>query len=316
MNNKNVKVSINEDNNYIPSFYDNLNTKGAQTLQNTFNSVTNQIDPINSIIFFSILVFFIFIFSNLGIKPQSPEVANSSSGSKFIVLLFISLVIFLLITNTLQYLFMFDVKGNIKKIFTPHTEVEVELKKKKYAKKKDKDGNIIDADGNVIGPDGKVSSINFTKEVFHIPGNKYTYCDAKSVCKAFGARLASYNEIEDAYNNGAQWCSYGWSKDQLALFPTQKSTFNKLKNKKGHENDCGRPGVNGGFIKNQNVRFGANCYGHKPEITPQEKQAMTNVNIVPVTKEQKQLDEKVKYYKSKLSNILISPFNKNQWSKV
>ena len=319
MKNKNVKVSINEDNNYIPSFYDNLNTKGAQSLQNTFKTVTNQIDPINTIIFFAILVFFIFIFSNLGIKPQSSEVASSSSGSKFIVLLFISLVIFLLITNTLQYLFMFDVKGNIKKIFTPHTEVEVELKKKKHTKKKkkkDKDGNVIDADGNVIGPDGKVSSINFKKEVFHIPGNKYTYCDAKSVCKAFGARLASYNEIEEAYNNGAQWCSYGWSKDQLALYPTQKSTFNKLKNKKGHEHDCGRPGVNGGFIKNQNVRFGANCYGHKPEITPQEKQAMSNVNIVPVTKEQKQLDEKVKYYKSKLSSILISPFNKNQWSKV
>ena len=303
MNNKNLngKVSIDEDNNYIPAFYNNLNTKGVKSLQTTFNNVTNKIDPINTIIFFAILIFFIFIFSNLGINPQ-PQNAESSSGGRIIVLLFVSLVIFLLITNTLQYLFMFDVKGNIKKIFTPETEVEVELKKKKYFEKKDKDS--------------KVSSIDFKEEVFHIPGNKYTYCDAKSVCKAFGARLASYNEIEEAYEKGAEWCSYGWSKDQLALFPTQKSTFNKLKNKKGHEHDCGRPGVNGGFIKNQNVRFGANCYGHKPEITPQERKAMANVNVVPVTKEQKQLDEKVKYYKSKLSSILISPFNKNQWRKV
>ena len=53
---------------------------------------------------------------------------------------------------------------------------------------------------------------------------------------------------------------------------SQKNTYDKLKNKKGHGNDCGRPGINGGFIKNQNVRFGVNCYGYKPEITPQEKQ--------------------------------------------
>ena len=200
-------------------------------------------------------------------------------------------------------------KGFIRKIFTPQTEIEVELKKKKYFEQKDKTDKVI-------GPDGKAVNMNFSKEVFHIPNNNYTYCDAKSVCKAFGARLANYNEIEEAYQKGAEWCSYGWSADQLALFPTQKNTYNKLKNKKGHENDCGRPGINGGFIKNQNVRFGVNCYGYKPEITPQERKAMANVNVIPVTKEQKELDKKVKYYKSKLNKILISPFNKNQWSKV
>ena len=36
------------------------------------------------------------------------------------------------------------------------------------------------------------------------------------------------------------------------------------KNSKGHENDCGRPGINGGYIDNHNVKFGINCYGHKP----------------------------------------------------
>ena len=323
-----MSVNIKEDNNYIPGLYDKINTQGAKGLSTTFTQVFNRVDPINSIIFISVLIFFIFIFSNLGIQRAPEEVTKTTTGGKVIMLLFISLIIFLLITNTFQYLFMFDIKGFIKKIFTPETEVEVELKKKKYFEQKDKNGKIIGPDGKIIGPggkigpsgkigpDGKVTTMNFPKEVFHIPDNNYTYCDAKSVCKAFGARLANYNEIEEAYQKGAEWCSYGWSADQLALFPTQKNTFNKLKNKKGHENDCGRPGINGGFIKNQNVRFGVNCYGYKPEITPQERKAMANVNIIPVTKEQKQLDKKVKYYKSKLSNILISPFNKKQWSKV
>ena len=63
---------------------------------------------------------------------------------------------------------------------------------------------------------------------------------------------------------------YGWSDNQMALFPTQKSTYDKLQEVQGRENDCGRPGVNGGYIENPNVKFGINCYGVKPEITPEE----------------------------------------------
>ena len=39
-------------------------------------------------------------------------------------------------------------------------------------------------------------------------------------------------------------------KDQMALYPTQKKTYNKLQTIKGHEHDCGRPGINGGYIAN------------------------------------------------------------------
>jgi len=48
-------------------------------------------------------------------------------------------------------------------------------------------------------------------EVFHIESNTYTYDDAKDVCKLLDARLATYEEVERAYQNGANWCSYGWS---------------------------------------------------------------------------------------------------------
>ena len=77
--------------------------------------------------------------------------------------------------------------------------------------------------------------------------------------------------IERAYNNGGNWCSYGWSEDQLALFPIQKSVYNELKQIKGHEHDCGRQGVNGGFMKNPLLKFGVNCYGTKPEINEKVK---------------------------------------------
>ena len=133
-----MSVNIKEDNNYMPSIYDKINTRGAKGLSNAYSKVFSRVDPINSIIFISVLIFFIFVFSNLGIQPVPEEVRKTTTGGKVIMLLFISLLIFLLITNTFQYLFMFDIKGFIRKIFTPQTEVEVELKKKNILKKKTK----------------------------------------------------------------------------------------------------------------------------------------------------------------------------------
>jgi len=101
-------------------------------------------------------------------------------------------------------------------------------------------------------------------EVYNIGNNLYTYKEAQAICKAFNADLADYDQIEDSYKAGGEWCNYGWSHGQMAFFPTQKDTWNKLQENKQTKNACGRPGINGGFIGNPNVRFGANCYGVKP----------------------------------------------------
>ena len=149
-------------------------------------------------------------------------------------------------------------------------------------------------------------------EVFNIPGNKYTYEEAETLCKAYGADLASYSQLEDAYRSGGEWCNYGWSKDQMALFPTQKSTYDKLQTIKGHENDCGRPGINGGYMANPSNRYGVNCYGKKPPITDTEKKLMeVNKNYPPET----DLDSEVDKWKKEIDKILISPFNSNSWYK-
>ena len=78
----------------------------------------------------------------------------------------------------------------------------------------------------------------------------------------------------------------------MALFPTQKKTWDKLQKIKGHENDCGRPGVNGGYIKNPNVRFGINCFGPKPDQRPQDHAYMKSVSTPPYNKEQSEIDKR------------------------
>lgn len=150
-------------------------------------------------------------------------------------------------------------------------------------------------------------------EVFHVSDNKYTYKDAKRVCGAYGSRLANWREIEKAYKNGAEWCGYGWSDDQMALFPTQYKTWNKLQTISGHEHDCGRPGINGGYIDNPNVKFGANCYGNKPPI----KMSTTKKIDVTYVSPEPDIDDSLyvgESWLNKLSEAEISPFNRKRWS--
>ncbi len=158
------------------------------------------------------------------------------------------------------------------------------------------------------------------EEVFNISNNLYTYDDAQAVCAAYGARLATYDEIEDAYDNGADWCNYGWSDGQMAFFPTQKETWTKLQKNPKRKNDCGRPGVNGGYMANPYLKFGINCYGKRPDPTQADlKNMAANAKIdvvVPKTDEEKQLDKKVQFWKENADKLLnINSFNREKWSE-
>lgn len=155
-------------------------------------------------------------------------------------------------------------------------------------------------------------------EVFNISNNLFTFDDAQKVCKSFDARLATYDEIEDAYEHGAEWSSYGWSDKQHAYFPTQKETWSELQGVKGHEHDLGRPGVNGGYFKNPNIRFGVNCFGVKPAMTDAEKARMSarKDHVYPQTPEDELLDQKVKFFQEHKDKLLIiNGYNTDKWSK-
>lgn len=171
----------------------------------------------------------------------------------------------------------------------------------------------------VVIEDGRVKSAPAIKdEVFNISNNMYTYEDAKAVCKAMGSRLATYDEVEESYNSGAEWSTYGWSEGQHAYFPTQKETWSKLQKEKGHEHDLGRPGVNGGYFANPNIRFGVNCYGVKPPMTDSEKALMNakKDRVYPKTPADQLVDEKVEFWKANKDKMMVlSGFNNDAWSR-
>jgi len=146
-------------------------------------------------------------------------------------------------------------------------------------------------------------------EVFNVSNNLYTYHDAKNVCSSFGARLASYDEIESAYNNGAEWCNYGWSEGQMAYFPTQKDTWSVLQRNKAHANDCGRPGVNGGYMANPYIKFGVNCYGKKPAASGEDilRMKAKKATLTPAIKEDTKTTKEWK-------DATINSFSKEKWS--
>ena len=101
-------------------------------------------------------------------------------------------------------------------------------------------------------------------EVYHIGDNVFTFDEAEALCKSMDSELASYDQLIDAYKSGAEWCSYGWSKDKMALYPTQKKTWDKLqKAPKNKRDDCGSPGINGGVFRNTKL----NCIEpHLPQV--------------------------------------------------
>jgi len=152
-----------------------------------------------------------------------------------------------------------------------------------------------------------------TKEVFNIADDKYRYSDAEPLCKAYGAELATYDQVKDAWNKGADWCNYGWVKGQAALYPTQESTYNKLQaGPEDQKNACGITGVNGGYFDNPDLRFGVNCYGTKPGKSDADERAQRKPrNMTPDALE---YDRKVQEYKTKIHDIPLSPFNTTQWA--
>ena len=119
-----------------------------------------------------------------------------------------------------------------------------------------------------------------SKEVFNIRDNIFTFEEAKAVCKAHNSELATLEQVIEAYKRGANWCSYGWSDGQLALYPTQSDFWNKLQNDPYKKNECGKPGVNGGYFENPNYKFGANCYGVKPEPKSNELEKKSSIPFV------------------------------------
>jgi hypothetical protein len=176
--------------------------------------------------------------------------------------------------------------------------------------------DTLDGEKELDKPEKKIQPTT-GDEVFNISNNLYTYDDAKTVCKSFGARLATYDEIESTYNKGGEWCNYGWSDNQMALFPTQKATWTKLQQDERTKNNCGRPGVNGGYMANPHIRYGVNCYGKKPAAKQSDLDLMNarKLQAFPKSKQDEMTDKKVQFWKEHSDKLLkLSAFNNDKWS--
>jgi hypothetical protein len=151
------------------------------------------------------------------------------------------------------------------------------------------------------------------KEVFNVSSNKYIYSDAEPLCKALGAELATYDQVKAAFDQGADWCNYGWTKGQLALYPTQEGTWEKLQlGPEGQRQACGRPGVNGGYFDNPELRFGVNCYGTKPKQSAHDSAINKGA---PISPDALDFDKKVAMYRSDADDIGILPFREGAWAE-
>jgi len=182
-------------------------------------------------------------------------------------------------------------------------------------------GNTISGGVSIVSTGNTKASSSVTvpvefAEVFNISNNMFSYDDAQSVCSSYGARLATYDEIESTYNKGGEWCNYGWSDGQAAYFPTQKETWQKLQSSDKTKNSCGRPGVNGGYIEDPSLRFGVNCYGVKPKPSSSDLNAISSgMNNVPKTPEDIMLEKKVEFWKANRDKLLqVNSYNNKKWS--
>jgi len=278
---------------------------GIPTVQGSSNDTTNSSNMgfnlgIPALLFLIlVIVLFSVLFSSLG--KQSENVVNGGdSSTKLLTILMGGILIVVVVLNGLQYFYNINLTARLDNLFTDTPSIDLTVQQ------------------DTPGPDeiAPVPEIKIKEQVFHIPGNNYTYDNAGALCKAYGARLATYSEVENSYKNGSEWCSYGWSDRQLALFPTQKDTWNRLQTIEGHENDCGRAGINGGYIANPNVKFGANCYGYKPKITQDDKDMMDSTPLYPKTLKDVKEEKRVDYWRRMIPDILVAPFNKNVWSLI
>jgi hypothetical protein len=152
-------------------------------------------------------------------------------------------------------------------------------------------------------------------EVFHIDaaevdGKGFTYEESQAVCAAFDSELATLEQVVAAYNGGAEWCSYGWTGGGMALYPTQKATWDILQNELDLERRtrCGRPGVNGGYM-DPLLRLGVNCYGFKPKGDFKPPAPVPGGDPTA-------FKEMVTRFKDMMNKLSLAPFSRLRWSGV
>jgi len=213
---------------------------------------------------------------------------NNYSALEFLMFLFFVIIIAIVGAN---YFFGIQLTTTLNNLFTsPKVNVAIV----EPTEDQTQESELESSSGSSSG-----SGSSSVPETYHIQG-QFDYSIAKSVCKAYGATLATLDQVKDSFKKGGEWCDYGWSEDQMVLYPTQKSSWQKYQ-ETDNKTRCGIPGINGGYNMRQNQKLGVNCFGKKPDGKMPEVVAPAKI------------DDRASYWKGQ--NLNISPFNYNSWSQ-
>ena len=143
---------------------------------------------------------------------------------------------------------------DIKEVVQLDDSVYFDPVSKIFIEKKDSGLVIRKRDGTT---DPKVYDSN---EVFQVKGYTHTKDEAAGVCSRFGAQVATEQQLKDAQENGANWCSTGWLADSdIAMYPISKPVNN------GFRNWCGSNSAGIKEYTPTNGKAAVNCYGIKPK---------------------------------------------------
>jgi hypothetical protein len=179
----------------------------------------------------------------------------------------------------------------------------------KFDVKADSSGLRMDFHETAAAPHEEKKQELHIKEVFHV-SQQVSYEEAPAVCAAYESELASFDQLQEAFALGAEWCSYGWSAGGMALYPTQSSTWSALQQEpqEAKRVACGHPGVNGGYF-DPKMKFGVNCYGNKPANRQHIKFPQ------PLPSQDPGFNGLVNKFKAMLPTMELNGFNRTIWSE-
>jgi hypothetical protein len=282
---------------------------GLKQVSGVFDWMDEKIDPLINprvIILILVVVFMgYFVINALAGGDNENDNKESALFANISILeIFLwAILIIVVLLNGFQYFFNTNITTEITNLLSTKPKITI--------------AQSVPEDSNASSDLGSGPSLKMRKQVFHIPSNIYDYENAKALCQAYGADLANIDQMEEAHKSGAEWCSYGWSDNQMVLYPTQKSTWEELQksNDPAKKNSCGRPGVNGGYMENASMKAGVNCYGPKPEMNQSSSKLMSSIQNVEAGKMlNPEHEARVQEMRGKINDIVIAPFNKSAWS--
>ena len=311
---------------YILSYLSSNNYElKSEDIEEMYEKTINYLDNNTSIITTTLIVLAFYMVTYIFGVPMTSDMKPISIRIIEIVLIAVmSIVLFVFFFKNVLNISIVDVIQDIKdNLSGTKTEEEkdvadAEIKLDDKPTEKNIATTAVDGTQATIDVSGDIVTVSDGKEVFNVSNNAYTYDEAKAVCSIYGAELATYDQIEQAYNNGAEWCNYGWSEGQMAYFPTQKSTWTELQKNPKAKNNCGRPGINGGFMANPNLKFGVNCFGKKPDPTDDDVRRLESKKFQTYPDEiyDKEMKAKMEKWKKNADKMLqLNSYNKNMWSR-